>query len=120
MCQWNNDHKMWGALPIIVWGMYRVVRFFDKSIHFFVDLPCTKTIVRATQAYLAFMSQIRFADSSISQSVLPEYIRPRSIQDLNRGDHFHEKLYAIFIVSYSWRKLYSEEHWTIHRQKSYF
>jgi hypothetical protein len=43
----NTGHKIWGVLPIIVRGMYRVGSFFDKSAHLFVDLPATKTILAA-------------------------------------------------------------------------
>jgi hypothetical protein len=66
--------------------MYRVGCFFDKSAHLFVDLPATKAIFSGIQADLSFTSQISFADSSNSQSVMTGCIRPRSIQDPDKGD----------------------------------
>jgi hypothetical protein len=44
VCQWNIDHKIWAALPLIVRGMYRFGCLFDKAAHLFVDLPATKAI----------------------------------------------------------------------------
>jgi hypothetical protein len=35
---------------------------------------------------VALTPQISFADSSNSQSVIPEYIHPRNIQGLDKGD----------------------------------
>jgi len=66
--------------------MYRVGCLFDKAAHLFVDLPATMAILNGIQADLSFTPQFSFADSSNSQSVMPEYIRPRSIQGLDRGD----------------------------------
>jgi hypothetical protein len=66
--------------------MYRVGCLFDKSAHPFVDLPATKAILNGIQADLSFTRQISSADSSNSQSVMPEYIRPRSIQGPDKGD----------------------------------
>ena len=86
MCQWNIDHKIWGALPITVRGMYRVGCLFDKSAHLFVDLPATKAILNGIQADLSCTPQISLADSSNSQSVVPECIRLRSIQGPDRGN----------------------------------
>ena len=43
VCQEDLDHKIWGALPIIVRVMYRA-GFFDKSDLLFVDLPATKDL----------------------------------------------------------------------------
>ena len=86
MCQEDFDHKIWGALPIIVRVMYRVGGLFDKSAPLFVDLPATKAILNGIQADLSFAPQISFADSSNSQSVMPRCIRPRSIQGPDKGD----------------------------------
>ena len=46
VCQEDFDHKIWGASPLIVRGMYRGGSLFDKSAHFFVDLPATKAIFK--------------------------------------------------------------------------
>ncbi|MCX5835493.1 MAG: hypothetical protein NTX62_00660, partial [Deltaproteobacteria bacterium] len=54
--------------------------------HLFVDLPATKTILNGIQADLSFMPQISFADTSNSQNVMPECIRPKSIQCPDKGD----------------------------------
>ena len=81
-----TGHKIWGALPIIVRVMYRVGCFFDKSAHLFVDLLATKAIFSGIQADLPCTPQISFAYSSNSQNVMPEYIRPRNIQGLDKGD----------------------------------
>jgi hypothetical protein len=51
---WNIGYKIWGALPIIVRGMYRVGCHFDKLAHLFVDLPATKAIFSGIQADLSF------------------------------------------------------------------
>ena len=86
VCQWNIDHKIWGALPLIVRRMYRFGCLFDKSDHLFVDLPATKAIFSGIQADLSFTPQISFADSPNFQSVMPacalqgKYIHPRNIQ----------------------------------------
>ena len=91
VCQWNIDHKIRGALPIIVRGMYRVGCLFDKSANLFVDLPATKVIFSGIQADLSFTPQISSADSSNSQSVMPGCIRPRNIQGPDRDDHYASK-----------------------------
>jgi hypothetical protein len=31
VCQEEFDHKLWGAVPMIIEGMYRVGCLFDKS-----------------------------------------------------------------------------------------
>jgi hypothetical protein len=80
------DHKIWGALPIIVRGMYRVSCLFDRSAHLFVDLPARSAILSGIQAALSCTPQISFADSSNSQSVRPGCIPPRSIQGPDQGD----------------------------------
>jgi hypothetical protein len=72
--------------------MYRFDCLFDKSDHFFVDLPAMKAIFSGIQADLFFTPQISFADSSNSRSVMPacalqgKYIHPRNIQGPDRGD----------------------------------
>jgi hypothetical protein len=65
-------------------GMYRVGSLFDKLAHLFVDLPA-KSHFSGIPADISFTPQISFADSSNSQSVMPEYIRPRNIQNPDRG-----------------------------------
>jgi hypothetical protein len=65
------DQKIWGALPLIVRGMYRVGCLFDKAAHLFVQFPATKAIFSGIQADLSSTPQINFADSSNSQSVMP-------------------------------------------------
>ena len=50
VCQEDFDHKMWGALPIIVQVMYCVGCHIDKSAHLFVDLTATKAILNGIQA----------------------------------------------------------------------
>ncbi len=56
VCQEDFDHKIWGALPIIMRVMYRVGCLFDKSAHLFVDLPATKAIFSGIHADLSFNS----------------------------------------------------------------
>jgi len=53
VCQEDFGHKIWGTLPLIVRGMYRVGCHFDKSAHLFVDLPATKAIFSGIQADLS-------------------------------------------------------------------
>ena len=52
VCQWNIDHKIWGALPIIVRVMYRVGRLFEKSAHLLVESPVKKAFLSTIQADL--------------------------------------------------------------------
>ncbi|MFH1095617.1 MAG: hypothetical protein V1728_05360 [Candidatus Micrarchaeota archaeon] len=89
--QEDFDHKIWSALPIIVRVMYRVGGLFDKSAHLLVDLPATKAILNGIQADLSFTPQISSADSSNSQSVMHQCIRPRSIHAPDGDDHYASK-----------------------------
>jgi hypothetical protein len=71
LSQWNIDHKLWGALGIIVRAMYLIDCLFDKSVRLFVDLPVLKSTFSGIQTNLSFMPQISFANSSNSLSVMP-------------------------------------------------
>ena len=54
-----------------------------------IDLVCQLNFdhkIWGAVSDLFFTSQISFADSSNSQSVMPEYIRPRNIQSPDRED----------------------------------
>jgi hypothetical protein len=42
LCQWNIDHKIWGALRITVRGMYRFECLFDKAAYLFIDSSVMK------------------------------------------------------------------------------
>jgi|GEM_PF-4727942 len=46
VCQWKFDHKIWGALPIIVQGCIESAVFLINRLTF-VDLSATKTILAA-------------------------------------------------------------------------
>ena len=83
VCQEEFDHKIWSALPIIVRVMYCVGCLFDKSAHLLV---CSSVVKAQTDSF--FTPQISFADSSNSQSVMPECLHHKSIHGLNRSDHY--------------------------------
>ena len=86
MCQEDFCHKIWGALPIIVRGMYRVGCLLLNRLTFLLISLYRRPFFDGIQADLSFTPQISFADSSNFQSVMFGCIRPRNIQGPDKGD----------------------------------
>jgi len=66
--------------------MYRIGCLFDELAHLFVDLSAVKAIFSIIKADLFCTPKISFADSANSQSLIPGYNPPKSIQCPDKND----------------------------------
>ena len=85
VCQGDFDHKIWGAVSVMMEDV-GLVNLSVEAIRFWAVSPATRGSFGRFQADLFFTPQISFADSSNSQSVMPGCILPRNIQGFSKGE----------------------------------
>ena len=58
MCQWNKDHKMWGAVPMLAKGFCLYVFPFEKSVPLWTDTSVEEAISGIIQADISHTVQV--------------------------------------------------------------